>query len=83
MPLGIKENVLRLDITMCDTLRVQIRNAGENLFETTLNLAWRHMSLLDGGVEISARTEFHDFAPVLVLILNEVDSLNNVNVVQG
>ena len=37
---------------------------------------------LDGGVQITAWAELHDLTPVLVLVLDKVDGLDNVRVMQ-
>ena len=37
---------------------------------------------LNCGVEVSSRAELHHFAPILILILNEIDSFHDVGVVQ-
>lgn len=83
MTLGVEEQILWLDVTVGDTLTVQIVNAEEDLLETTLDFARRHVALLDGSVEIPAGTELHDFAPVLLLVLDEVDGFDDVDVVEG
>jgi hypothetical protein len=38
---------------------------------------------LDSRIEITTWAEFHDLAPVLILVLNKIDGLDNVNVMQG
>lgn len=83
MALGVEEQVLWLDITVGDALTVEIVDTAEDLLETTLDLARGHVALLDGGVEVSTGTELHDFAPVLLLVLDEVDCLDDVDVVEG
>jgi hypothetical protein len=80
---NIKEEILRLDVSVSDTLRVQVGDASENLFEAALDLTRTHATLLDGGVKISTRAILHHFAPVLSFILNKVDSLDNVDVVES
>jgi hypothetical protein len=40
--LGVKEQVLGLDVTMCNTLTMEIFNAIEDLLEATFDLAWTH-----------------------------------------
>lgn len=37
---------------------------------------------LNCGVEVSSRAELHHFAPILILILNEINSFHDVGVVQ-
>lgn len=37
---------------------------------------------LDGGVQITAWAELHDLTPMLVLVLDKVDGLDNVRVMQ-
>lgn len=43
----------------------------------------KDVPFLDRGVEVAARTEFHDFAPVHAFVLNEIDGLDDVGMVQG
>lgn len=38
---------------------------------------------LDRGVEVAPGAEFHDFAPVQVLVLDEIDGLDDVGMVEG
>lgn len=80
---SIEKQVLRLDVSVGNTLRVKIFNAGKNLLEAALDLARRHASLLDGSVQVTARAILHDFAPMLILILHKVDGLNDVHMMQG
>lgn len=82
MTLRIKEEVLRLDVTMCDTLVVEVLNPSENLPETTFHLRWGHATSLDRSIEITARAELHDFAPMQSLVLNEVHGLDDVDVME-
>lgn len=67
---------------MSNTLFVQICDAVQDLFETALDLARRHPSLLDSSIQITTGAEFHHFTPMLVLVLHEIDSLNDIDVVQ-
>ena len=67
---------------MGNTLAMKIRNASQDLLEAALDFAGRHAAAFDRRIEISARTELHDLAPVLVLVLDEVDGLDDVHVVQ-
>lgn len=62
---------------------MEVLDTLKNLFETTLDLARAHAAASDGSVEITTRTVLHDLAPVLVLILDEVDGLDDVRVVEG
>ncbi len=78
----VEEKILRLDITMGNTLTVQIRDAGEDLLEAALDLAGRHATALDGRIQVTAWAELHDLAPVLVLVLDEIDGLDDVHVMQ-
>lgn len=79
---GVEEEVLRLDVTMRYTLAMQVLHSQQNLLERALDFAGTHATALDGGVEISARAVFHDFAPCLMLVLNEVDCFDDVGVVE-
>jgi hypothetical protein len=82
MALGVKKEILRFNIAMCDTLTVEIRNTRKHLLEAALDFAGRHTTLLDGSVEIPTRAEFHNLAPMLVLVLNEIYRLNYVDMMQ-
>ena len=82
MPVVIKEDVLRLEVTVGHALRVEVADAGEDLLEAALDLAWGHVALLDRSVEVAARTKLHDLTPMQVLVLYEVDGLNDVDMVQ-
>ena len=68
---------------MSNTLRVEVRNTLQYLAEATLDFARRHVPFLDSRIQITTWAEFHNFAPVLVLVLNKIDGLDNVNVMQG
>ena len=82
MALHVEEEVLRLDVTMGNTLTVKIRNTGEDLLEAALDLARRHPTALYRRIQVTAWAELHDLAPVLGLVLNEVDSLDDVDVMR-
>ena len=82
MALHVEEEVLRLDVTMGNTLTVKICDTGEDLLEAALNLARRHPTALDGRIQVTTGAELHDLAPMLVLILDEVDGLDDIHVVQ-
>jgi hypothetical protein len=82
MTLGVEKEILRFDIAMCDALTVEIRNTRKHLLEAALDFTGRHTTLLDRSVEISTRAKFHNLAPVLVLVLNEIYCLNYVDMVQ-
>lgn len=82
MPLRIEEEILRLEVSVSHALAVQIRHAAQYLPEATLDLARRHSALFDGSVQITTRTKLHYFTPVLALVLDKVDGLNNIDVVQ-
>lgn len=80
MTTGIKEEILRFDIAMSDTLSVQIRNTSDNLLETALDLGWTHTTLLDGSIQVTTRAELHYFAPVMIVVLNKIHSFDDINV---
>ena len=40
------------------------------------------MAFLDRSIEVPARAKLHDLAPSLVLVLDEIHSLNDVEMVQ-
>jgi hypothetical protein len=81
--LVIEEYILRFEVAVGNTLRMEVGNSLQNLLEATLDFARRHTPFLDRGVEVTTGTEFHDLAPVLVLILNEIYRLNDVDVMEG
>ena len=62
---------------------MQVIDTIQDLLETAFDLARRHPTLLDRSVQISAWTKLHYFTPVLVLVLNEIHSLNDIDVMQG
>jgi len=68
---------------MGNTLTMQVRDSSQDLPEAAFYFTRRHAPLLYRSVEISTRAELHHFAPVLALILYEVDSLDDVNVVES
>jgi hypothetical protein len=80
---AVKQKVLGLDIPMSDTHRVKVLDSLEDLLETALDLADAHVALLDGGVQVSTGAILHDFTPVMLLVLNEIDSLDDVGMVQS
>jgi len=83
MTLAVEEKIFRLNVAMSYTLAVQICNTAEDLLEAAFDLGARHSSLLDGSVQIATRAILHDFAPVLIFVLNEVHSLDDVHVMQS
>lgn len=76
--LGVEEQVLGLDVAVRDAHRVQVRDAAEDLLEVRVDRHRRHVAFLDRRVEVSAGTVLHDFAPVRLLVLDEVDRLDDV-----
>jgi hypothetical protein len=83
MTASVKVQILRFDIAMGNALRVKVCDASEELLEAALDLTRAHLALLDGGVEIPTGAVLHHFAPMMLLILDEVDRLDNVGMVQG
>jgi hypothetical protein len=81
--LGIEKKVFWFDVTVGDSLTVQIGNATQDLLETALDFVRRHPSFLDGSIEVATGTKFHNFAPFVVFILKKIDSLDDVDVVQS
>jgi hypothetical protein len=65
---------------MSNPLRMEVGNSVQDLFEATFDFARRHTPPLDRGEEITTRAEFHDLAPVLIIILDKIYSLNDVDV---
>ena len=75
---GVEEQVLGLDVAVCDAHRVQVGDAGEDLFEVAVDLGGSEVALLDDGVQVAARAVLHDLAPVLLLVLDQVNRLDDV-----
>lgn len=67
---------------MGDTLGMEVIETCKDLPEAAFDLAGAHSTLLDGSVEIATGTELHHLTPATVLILNEIDSLDDVDVMQ-
>ena len=67
---------------MGHALAMEVGYPRQDLLETTLDLARGHPAALDGRIQVASRTELHDLAPVLVLVLDEVDRLDDVHVMQ-
>ena len=82
MALHVEEQVLRLNVTVGYTLTMKVGDAGQDLLEAAFDLARRHATTFDSRVQVAAWAELHDLAPVLVLVLDEVDGLDDVHVMQ-
>lgn len=83
MTLRVEEQILRLDVTMGDTLAVEVVDASEDLLEAAFDLRWRHAAAFDRSIEITARAELHNFTPVQLLVLDEINRLDDVDVMKG
>ena len=68
---------------MRNSLAVQIRNAGQYLLKAAFNFAWRHSALLNCGIEVTAWTEFHHLAPMLVFVLDKVHGFDYVDMMES
>ena len=66
---------------MSNALTMQVFDAAEYLLETAFDLGWRHSTFFDGRVKVPSWTKLHDFTPVPILILHEIDCLDDVGVV--
>ncbi len=66
---------------MRNTLTVQVMYTSQDLLEAALDFGWRHASPLDCGVQVSTWAELHDFTPVHVFILDEVNGFHDIRVV--
>ena len=77
MTVLVEKEILGFNVSVGDTLGMQILDTLQDLFETTLDFTRAHAAALDRSVEIAARTVLHDFTPVLVLILDEIDGLDD------
>lgn len=49
---GIKEKVFRLDVTMCNTLAMEVGHSVKNLLEATFHFTWAHSTGKGGIVSI-------------------------------
>ena len=78
MTFRVEEEVLRLDISMRDSHRMEVRDSAEDLLKVRVDLSGGHVAFLDRGVEISSGTVLHHLAPVRLLILNEIDRFHDV-----
>ena len=82
MTLHVEEQVLRFYVTMGHALAMEVGDPRQDLLETALDLARGHPAALDGRIQVTTGAELHDLAPMLVLILDEVDGLDDIHVVQ-
>lgn len=80
---SVQQQVLRLNVSVGYTHRMQIRNSVQDLLETALDFATLHPPFLDRSIEIATGTVFHDFAPVVSFVLHKIDCLHNVDVVES
>jgi hypothetical protein len=78
VPLRIEEEVLRLDVAVSNTHAVEVSDTGEDLLEVRVDLGGSEVAFLDRRVKVAAGTILHHFAPMLLLVLNEVDGLDDV-----
>ncbi len=83
MALHVKVQILGLDIPVRDTLRVEVLDTAQDLAKTALDLLAGHAALLDGRIQIASSAVLHDLAPVMLLVLHQVDRLDDVDVMQG
>jgi len=81
VPACIKIDILWLDVSVGYALGMKIVDSGDKLPEATFGLACGHTTLLDCYIQVTAWTVFHHLAPALLVVLDKVDSLNNVDVV--
>ena len=80
---SVQKQILRLDIPVRHTHRMQILDTLQDLLETAFDFADAHVALFDGSVKISTWTILHDFTTMVLFVLNEVDGLDDIGVVQG
>jgi hypothetical protein len=83
MPTSIEQEIFRLDITMGNAHGMQIRDAVQDLFETAFYLPTLHTTLLDRGIKVATGAVFHHFTPMMCFVLNQIDSFDNVDVVES
>lgn len=79
----IEQQILRLNVPMGDSHRMQIGNSFENLLEVAIDRRARHIALLDRRVQIAARAVLHHLTPMMTFVLDEIDGFDHVGVVQG
>ena len=68
---------------MGDSLFMDVVYASEELLEAALDLGSAHAAFSNGRVQIPTCTKLHDFAPRMVLILQEIDRLDDIGMVEG
>jgi hypothetical protein len=78
--LVIEEYILRFEVAVGNPLSMEVGNSIQDLLEATFDFARRHTPFLDRGIEVTTGAEFHNLAPVLILILHEIYGLNDVDV---
>jgi hypothetical protein len=61
-----------------NTHAVEVSDTGEDLLEVRVDLGGSEVAFLDRRVKVAAGTILHHFAPMLLLVLNEVDGLDDV-----
>ena len=83
MTFVIEEYILRFEVTVSNTLSMEVGNTLQDLPEATFDFARSHTPLLDRGVEVTTGAELHDLAPVLILVLDEIYGLDDVDVMEG
>lgn len=83
LPTRIKKQVFGFDVPVSHSLFVKIINAAEDLLEAAFHFTRRHASFLDGSIQVTSGTIFHNLAPVLILILHQIHSLDYVHMVQS
>ena len=79
----IDEQVLGFQIAMRDPDGMKVLDADDELLEVTVDFRLLHHAGLDGLVQVTVRTVFHDLTPVLVLILYQIDRLDDILVMQS
>jgi hypothetical protein len=62
---------------------MQIAHAAHDLLKTTLDLSRGHPTLLNRRIQISTGTKLHHLTPMLVLVLDEIDRLDDVGVMKS
>jgi hypothetical protein len=79
----IKQQILRLDISMRYTHRMQVLDAVQDLLESAFNFSDTHVALFDRSVEISSGTVFHHFTPMMLFVLDEIHCFDDICVVES
>jgi len=77
----VDNDVVQLQIAMCEAHAVQVADTTQNLQCAACNLLFAHFTSHDRGEEIERRI-FHDFVPI-TLFMDNIDRLDDIAVMEG